>query len=76
MQIFKPVETLEDFYTLDDGEVLCGYLDGLSGIECPLSGVTRSYWHGWRNGLVDSGLLEADGAQVKLDAAFEGLREG
>lgn len=75
MQIFEPVETLDDFQTLDDGEILCGYLDGLRGTECPLSGVTRSYWHGWRNGLMDGGLIEADTAQLKLDKAFKALRE-
>ena len=75
MQIFEPVETLDDFRTLDDGEMLCGYLDGLKGAQCPPSDVTRSYWHGWRNGLVDGGLIEADRAQRRLDRAFEALRE-
>ena len=75
MQVFQPVETLDDFATLDDGEILCGYLDGLKGLESPLSAMTRSYWHGWRNGLVDAGLIDADRAQFKLDEAFHGLRE-
>ncbi|GHD12202.1 hypothetical protein ACFOEZ_08950 [Tianweitania populi] len=74
-QIFKPVETVDDFHTLDDGEILCGYLDGLRGTECPLADATRSYWHGWRNGLVDAGLIKADAAHLRLDEAFQVLRE-
>jgi len=73
VQIFQPVETVAEFRTLDEGDVLCGYLDGLSGTTCALGEVSRAYWHGWRNGLVDGGFAEPDSAQLKLDAQFARL---
>ena len=73
MQIFHPVETVVEFRTLDEGEVLCGYLDGISGTLCSLSDVSRSYWHGWRNGLVDGGFTEPDASQIELEAQFVAL---
>lgn len=73
MQIFQPVETLVDFHSLDEGDVLCGYMDGLQGLPCELRQVSRSYWHGWRNGVVDGGFVEMDEAQSKLEAAFQSL---
>lgn len=73
MQIFQPVETLVDFHSLDEGDVLCGYMDGLQGLPCELRQVSRAYWHGWRNGVVDGGFVEMDEAQLKLEAAFQSL---
>ena len=73
MQVFQPVENIADFRTLDEGEILCGYLDGLSGSTCALSKVSRSYWHGWRNGLVDGGFTEQDGPQLRLEAELNAL---
>ncbi|RKK05412.1 hypothetical protein EBE87_19450 [Pseudoroseomonas wenyumeiae] len=73
MQIFQPVDTLADFYSLDEGDVLFGYMDGIQGLPCDLKQVSRAYWHGWRNGVVDGGFLEPDEAQSKLDAAFQNL---
>ncbi|WP_062227592.1 hypothetical protein [Aureimonas frigidaquae] len=74
MQLFQPVTSVAEFRSLDEGDVLCGYLDGLSGQPCILSEVSRAYWHGWRNGLVDGGFTEPDDAQKILDAAFAALR--
>lgn len=73
VQIFQPVETIAEFRTLDEGEVLCGYLDGIRGTPCSLSKVSRSYWHGWRNGLVDGGFTEPDAPHLKLEAQFATL---
>lgn len=73
MQVFQPVKTIADFRTLDEGEILCGYLDGMSGSTCSLSKVSRSYWHGWRNGLVDGGFAEQDDPQLDLEAQFTAL---
>lgn len=70
MQVFQPVETLSDFYSLDEGEILCGYMDGIQGLPCDLQQISRSYWHGWRNGVVDGGFVPPDDAQMKLDMAF------
>ncbi|GGD44186.1 hypothetical protein [Aureimonas glaciei] len=73
MQVFQPVENIADFRSLDEGEILCGYLDGMTGSPCTLAEVSRSYWHGWRNGLVDGGFTERDGPQLRLEAQFWAL---
>lgn len=66
MNEFRPVRRLEDLVTLDDEEVLDGYRDGLRGEPEPGNNRSRSYWHGWRNGAVDSGRRRSDDAQREL----------
>ena len=70
MAEFSPVQTVDDFRTLDEGEVLEGYLDGFHGGAAPDSSRSRSYWHGWRNGMVDSARSLPDQAQLALAEAF------
>lgn len=67
MAEFKPVVTVADFKTLDEGEVLEGYLDGFSGGPAPGSSHSRSYWHGWRNGAIESERHVPDWAYLQLD---------
>lgn len=64
-----PVMTLEDLATLDDAEVLEGYLDGYHGEPEPGDNRSRSYWHGWRNGAVDGKRRQIDQAQQELARA-------
>lgn len=73
MAEFTPVQTVEDFRTLDDGDVLEGYLGGFGGEAEPGSNHSRSYWHGWRNGMVDSARRLPDLAHMALAEAFSGL---
>lgn len=73
MAEFKPVQTVEDFRTLDDGDVLEGYLGGFDGEATPGSDRSRGYWHGWRNGMVDSARCLPDIAHVALTEAFSDL---
>lgn len=70
MAEFSPVQTIDDFRTLDDGEMLEGYLDGFHGEAAPDSSRSRSYWHGWRNGMVDNGRHPPDRADLALADAF------
>ena len=70
MPEFLPVRTTEDFHTLDRADVLLGYMDGFDGGPAPGSDRSRSYCHGWRNGMVDSGRCDPDDAQHALAAAF------
>jgi len=70
MAEFQPVRTVDDFRTLDDGEMLEGYLDGFDGQATPDSTRSRSYWHGWRNGMVDSARYPPDQAYLALGKAF------
>ena len=67
----KPVSTIDTFRTLDDGEVLIGYMDGFSGIAPASDGSSRSYLHGWRNGMIESARLLPDQAYLDLQRAFE-----
>lgn len=51
----EPVITAEELATLDDGEILEGYWDGLDGDAEPGDNRSKAYWHGWRNGRNDRG---------------------
>lgn len=70
MAEFGFVVTVADFKTLNEGEVLEGYLDGFSGEPEPGSGRSRSYWHGWRNGAIESDRHVPDWAYLQLDKSF------
>lgn len=73
MTEFSPVRTVADFQNLDEGEMLEGYLDGFNNGPSPNSSHSRSYWHGWRNGMVDSHRQLPDCAFKELAQDFERL---
>ncbi|MBV9776711.1 MAG: hypothetical protein JO143_06650 [Acetobacteraceae bacterium] len=73
MPEFPPVETVSDFKTLDDGDVLEGYLDGFHGAGAPDSTRSRGYWHGWHNGMIESRRMPATPAYRRLAEAFRRL---
>ena len=60
-----PVETVADLDTLDEAEIIEGYHDGREGFPCG-ENRSRSYWHGWRNGMADSGRIKIDGPMGAL----------
>lgn len=60
-----PVRTAADLDTLDDDEIREGYWDGYDGFPCG-DNRSRSYWHGWRNGMRDSGRIPGDDAMRAL----------
>lgn len=60
-----PITKLQELATLNDSEVIEGYHDGLEGFPCG-ENRSRSYWHGWRNGVVDGGYAQPDYAQTAL----------
>ncbi len=64
----SPVRTLADLNSLDQDEILLGYEDGRRGDPAPGHNLSRSYWHGWRNGAVDGGHREKDEHQEALAA--------
>ena len=66
--------TIADFRTLNEAEVLSGYLVGFEGQPVPASDSSRSFYHGWRNGRVDAGYCCADFAQIALVEEFRALR--
>ena len=61
-----PVISLEELNSLNREEVFEGYQDGHAGEAEPGGNRSKSYWHGWRNGRVDGGHDEKDGAQALL----------
>ncbi len=66
MSEFMKVATAADLRTLDESEVLLGYLEGFDGSPEPGSDTSRSFYHGWRNGMVDAGFADADRARLQL----------
>ena len=68
MSEFPPVATLAEFMLLDEGEVLEGYFDGFHDAPRPTRSRSRSYWHGWRTGQIDCGILLPDAAHEALAA--------
>ena len=71
MANYSSVSTISDFRSLDEAEVLEGYLDGFSGLQPTHVPFSRSYMHGWRNGRIESGRVEADQPYISLKLAFE-----
>ena len=64
-----PVETMADLGTLDDAEILEGYRDGWDGFPCGANR-SRSYWHGWQNGMRDKGRMTPSAESQQLAHAF------
>jgi len=62
----EPVSTLAELEALDSDEMVMGYLDGFGGEPEPMGNRSKSYWHGWRNGARDRGVLPHDAASAKL----------
>jgi hypothetical protein len=56
--------------------MVAGYRAGLDGTSEPGSDKSRSYWHGWRNGMMDSGRATIDDAQAKLAREIVGRYVG
>ena len=61
----RPVTDLDDLYSLDEADMVEGYCDGRDGWPCD-DNRSRAYWHGWRNGMVDSGRMAKDDAMAVL----------
>jgi hypothetical protein len=72
--VLEAVRSVADYHTLDEAEVLIGYMDGAAGLTGARN-MTRSYWHGWRNGAVDAGFVDPDEAQLELEIDFATLAE-
>ena len=62
----EPITTVEELDALDTDEVIEGYRDGRDNEPPPTGNRSRSYWHGWRNGMADGGHLPIDPAMREL----------
>ena len=63
---FEPVRTLADLETLDEDEILVGYQSAERGDPEPGLNRGRAFWHGWRNRMIDFGVLPSDAASQQL----------
>ena len=70
MSEFTPVSKVEELSLLDEKEVVDGYISGFSGSSEPVSDKSKSFWHGWRNGMSDRGLAPIDRIQRPLADDF------
>lgn len=71
---FKPVATVSDLETLDGDQIVEGYLSAERGDPEPGENRGRSFWHGWRNRMIDMGEIPADNAARRL--AHEVVKTG
>lgn len=55
MSEYAPVATLADLRTLDEAEIMLGYMEFRRGDPEPGNNRGRSYWHGWMNAARDHG---------------------
>lgn len=60
------VRTVEELDTLDDLEIVSGYRAGKDGDPEPGHNRSKAFWHGWRNGMIDSSRMEPDEASGQL----------
>jgi ribosome modulation factor len=67
----KPVSDLATLNQLDERDILAGYFAGLDGDgHEPSLEFNRSYWHGWRNGMMDRYRMKPDAASAALAHEF------
>lgn len=60
-----PLTRVDELDAIDESETLEGYFDGFKNEPCG-NNRSRSYWHGWKNGMVDGGHAKLDSAQATL----------
>lgn len=66
MSAFEPVRTKADLETLDHTQIVEGYVSAERGDPEPGPNRGRAFWHGWRNRMIDYGVLPHDAASAQL----------
>jgi hypothetical protein len=66
MSEYQPLSTRAELQHLNMDECLEGYRSGLAGDAEPGTDKSKSFWHGWRNGAMDRGLIAPDAASIQL----------
>lgn len=61
----RPFRSIEDLQALDTEECAEGYREGRRGGACDDSR-SRSWWHGWMNGLAEAGFIAKTEAMAAL----------
>lgn len=71
---YVPVRIIAAFENMTEDEIIEGYYDGLKNEPEPKGNRSQSYWHGWRNGMVDGRHAKPDEAQ--RDLARDAIQKG
>ena len=66
MANFEPVRTKADLDSLNEDDILEGYLSADRGDPEPGPNRGRAFWHGWRNRMIDLHELPVDEAAMQL----------
>ena len=66
MSEYQPLSTAAEAELLDMDDCVEGYKSGLRAESEPGSDKSKSFWHGWRNGMIDRGLMPMDEAARNL----------
>lgn len=70
MSEYQPLTTAAELDLLDMDDCVEGYRAGLRGASEPGSDKSKSYWHGWRNGMMDSKRMSHDADAMALAGEF------
>lgn len=63
---FEPVSTLDELDSLNEADMVEGYSSAQRGDPEPGENRGKSFWHGWRNRMMDYGEIPHDEAARKL----------
>ena len=66
MSEYAPLTSAAELAVIDDDDFVAGYRAGLDGEPTPGSDRSKSFWHGWRNGMFDSMRMPLDAAALAL----------
>lgn len=66
MPNFEPPRTLEDLHSLDAAEIIGGYMSAERGDPEPGPNRGRAFWFGWRNRMMDMGVIPIDAQHMEL----------
>ena len=76
MSEYQKIKTKAELNLINDDECIEGYRAGLKNSPAPGSDKSKSYWHGWRNGMVDAKHAVIDEAQILLAREIFGKNKG
>ena len=66
MRTFQPVRTAAELETLNEIDIVEGYLSAQRGDPEPGANRGKAFWHGWRNRMIDYGVIPQDDASRAL----------
>lgn len=64
------IEPITDISQINEDECLAGYRGGMGFISMDYTQKSASYWHGYRNAMVDRGLEPASPGQYDIASQY------